>query len=114
MGDFGSQAPDGFTTTSRIRHVAMFTFTDGVTESQIDALDEALRSLPGLVDEIEAFTCGRDLRLADGTWDYVVVADFASIDAYASYASHADHVAILDESVKPLVAGIQRVQFALP
>lgn len=96
-----------------IRHVAMFEFEEGVTSDQVDALDNALSTLPDLVDEIRVYAFGRDLDLAGGTWDYVVVADFDTEDGYRTYASHPDHLAVVAGVVKPLVAASRRVQFEI-
>ena len=94
-----------------IRHVAMFTFRDGTTPDQVDTVDAALETLPGLIEEIRAYTFGRDLALAEGTWDYVVVADFDTIETYMAYSGHPDHRAVIDDVIRPIIASVQRVQF---
>ncbi|MGI9667709.1 MAG: Dabb family protein [Acidimicrobiia bacterium] len=95
-----------------IRHIALFKFTDDVTPDGIDTLDTTLRGLPASIDAIEAYTCGRDLGILDGNWDYAVVADFASVEAYHEYANHPDHVAASVNVAKPMMAQSMRVQFA--
>ncbi|MEZ5175476.1 MAG: Dabb family protein [Acidimicrobiia bacterium] len=96
-----------------IRHIAMFTFNDGVAPDAIDAIDSRLAELPGLIDEIVEYCFGRDLRLTDTTADYAVVADFATEADYATYSAHPAHVAVVREVIAPVVAAISRVQFEI-
>ena len=88
----------------------MFEFKEGVTEDQVEALNTALRALPASIGEIESYACGPDLGLTEGSWDYVVVADFATPEAYMAYAGHPDHVEAVVEVAKPLMRDSHRVQ----
>lgn len=97
-----------------IRHVAVLTWKDDVTESDVAALEKALAGLPALVPEIRRFTFGRDAALAPGNGQFAVVADFDDGAAYRAYASHPDHVVILDTLVRPRLASRAAVQFELP
>jgi hypothetical protein len=94
-----------------IRHVVVFRFKEGVSSDQIDALDAALRALPGRISEIRSYTTGRDLDLTPSTSDYAVVAEFDTVDDYRTYASHRDHVTVIEKLVTPLITEATRVQF---
>jgi hypothetical protein len=94
-----------------VRHVATFTFVDGVTEEQIADVTAGLEGLPDAIPEIEAFTFGPDAGLNDGNAHYSVVADFASIDAYLAYRDHPAHRAVLAERIRPILAARAAVQF---
>jgi hypothetical protein len=96
-----------------IRHIALFRFTPGTTSAQIDELDAGLRSLPDRVSAIEAFRCGADLSLTDGSWDYAIVADFADVEAYHAYQVDPEHVETVMSVVQPVVAEAARVQYAI-
>lgn len=96
-----------------IRHIAFFRFKDEVTNADIDRLDGSLRSLPSRIDAISEYSCGRDLGITDGSWDYAVVADFADESAYEAYQAHPDHVEVSTNVAKPLMAESLRVQFRL-
>ena len=96
---------------SGVRHVAAFTFVDGVTEEQIANVTAGLEALPDAIPEIEAFTCGPDAGLNDGNSHYSVVADFASIDAYLAYRDHPAHQAVLVDRIRPILAARTAVQF---
>lgn len=95
-----------------IRHVALFHFEPGTSAEAIDAIDRALAELPGSIDEIIDYRFGRDLGLAAGNADYVVVADFASREDWASYLSHPRHVAVIEAVIAPVLETVTRVQFS--
>ena len=96
-----------------IRHVAMIRFVEGVDASDVAELDRELGTLPDLVPGIVAFSCGADLGVTDGSWDYVVVADFATVDDYRRYATHPSHVEILRTVTGPRTARVERVQYRI-
>lgn len=94
-----------------IRHVALFRFSDNVTPEDIVELDAALARIPALVPMVSSFHWGADVGITDGAWDYGVVAAFASQADYSAYATHPDHVAIVEHVVKPLITDVARIQF---
>lgn len=96
-----------------IRHVAVFRFTDAVTDSLIDEIDEALGALPSIIPEIISFSSGRNAHVTDGAWDYAVVSDFASPEDYLVYATNPRHMDIVKNVVGPHVAEASRTQFEL-
>lgn len=97
-----------------IRHVAMFTWKDSADGPAIKAFSAGLSTMPELVPGIIRYEHGDDLQLGPGTADYVLVADFATVEDYRAYAQHPDHVAFVDEYVKPILESISRVQYHLP
>ena len=97
-----------------IRHIALFRFKEGTTPDTIDHIDAALATLPDIMPEVIAFTTGRDAGITDGSWDYAVVSDLASVEDYRTYASHPDHVDIVKTVVGPHVEQAVRVQFEIP
>ena len=96
-----------------IRHIALFRFKDHITSDDIDVLDTSLRALPDTIDVIGAYTCGRDLSLIEGSWDYAVVADFDSPEDYYAYVGHPEHVHVAANIAKPMMAQSTRVQLAV-
>ena len=95
-----------------IRHVALFHFVPGTSTADIDAIDRALAELPDTIDEIVEYRFGRDLEWLPGNADYVVVADFASRDDWASYLAHPHHVAVVEDVIAPVLDTVTRVQFS--
>lgn len=70
-----------------IRHAVLFRFAEDATEEQIAALAAGLSDMPGATRRVAAdrYRHGRALGLNPGTWDYAVVAEFASPDDYEAY-----------------------------
>ena len=67
-----------------LRHVVALTFTEKTPSAEIDAIAEALRALPSSIPAIRSYTVGRDLGLAPGTADLVVIGDFDDETGYVS------------------------------
>lgn len=93
------------------RHVVMFRFNDDVDESEKTAISEGLSSLPGQIPEIKTYHHGSDLGLNEGNFDYVVVADFDTVDEYITYRDHSDHRAVINERIAGRVAERVAVQY---
>jgi hypothetical protein len=97
-----------------IRHVALLRFGDGVTSEAIEALTNALLGLPDAIPEIAAFSCGPDVGGGPTSVDYGVVADFASMEDYRTYAEHPVHLDVIARHITPILDRVVRVQFPLP
>lgn len=96
-----------------VRHVVMFRWKPDTPQAAKRAVQEGLARLPAAIPEIRRYEFGRDLALADGNFDFAVVADFADADAYRRYASHEAHQAVIAERIRPHVAERSAVQYAL-
>lgn len=94
-----------------LRHVVLMRFHPDTPAESVDALAAALRALPDTIAEIDDYRVGPDLRIADGNWDFAVSGDFASPEAFRTYRSHPDHVAVIREHIEPIVAERLAVQF---
>jgi len=94
-----------------LRHTVLFTWADGVTDEQVDAMAAVLDARVAPIDTIGEYRHGRDLGLTDGNADYAIVADFANQSDYIVYRDHPDHVAVIAESIKPLIAQRMAVQY---
>ena len=99
-----------------IRHTVLFRFTDDATDAQVAALSEGLSGMPGATGAVDPanYQHGRALGLNTGSWDYAVVAEFASADAYVGYRDHLDHRALIRDLVEPITAERASVQFEVP
>ncbi|MGI8756320.1 MAG: Dabb family protein [Acidimicrobiales bacterium] len=96
-----------------IRHVVCFRFVEGTTTEQVVAMAEGLRTLPGRIPEIAAYSVGPDLGLADDTWDFAVCADFATTADYDTYRGHPEHQERIRTLVRPILAERAAVQLRL-
>src|SRR5438874_108708 len=98
---------------SSFRHVVMMRWAEAATEAQLEALIEGLGRLPGQIPQIRHYTFGRDAGLAEGNYDFVIVAEFADVEDYKVYRDHPDHVALINDLLKPILASRAAVQYAL-
>lgn len=96
-----------------IRHVAVFRWKPGTSEAAVARVTEGLRALPALVPSLRAYDVGPDLGLAEGQWDYAVVADFDDAEGFAAYRANAAHRAVLEERILPILGSRAAVQFDL-
>lgn len=93
------------------RHVLLLTMRDDADDTQVNALVDALRSLPAQIPEIVSYRTGRDLGLRDDTADVAIVGEYADEAAWRAYLAHPTHRAVVTDHVEPLVAHRQSVQF---
>ena len=96
-----------------IRHVVMFRFHDHVTADDVAEFGAGLSAMVPNVPGIVAYQHGPDVGVNAGNHDYVVTADFATIDDYTIYRDHPAHRAVIERFTGPLVAGRAAVQFDL-
>lgn len=90
----------------------MLAWTDEVTPERIDAIEEALQPMPQLMPFIRRYEIKRDLGI-NSSHDFVVIAEFDSVDDYRAYAANPEHQAVIDTLIKPVMASIARVQVAV-
>ena len=96
------------------RHVVMFRFADDTTDEQKEALRAGLRRLPEVIPEISAYRFGDDLGLRDDNFDFVVTADFDSLDNFVVYRDHPDHQKVIADLLAPIITARAGVQFEWP
>jgi hypothetical protein len=94
-----------------IRHVVMFRWKPETTSEAVAALEEELSKLPAEVPEIHRYTFGADAGLNEGNFDFVVVADLATVDDYVVYRDHPTHQALIEQHTRPNMAERAAVQF---
>jgi Stress responsive A/B Barrel Domain len=98
---------------SRFRHVVMFRWEDTVDDEHVAAVVAGLATLPGLIPEIADYRFGVDAGVNEGNYDFVVVADFGSVDDYLVYRDHPDHRALIADLVTGHVATRAAVQYVI-
>ena len=76
------------------RHVVLFRWTDDATEP-----------------EIRRYQFGRDAGLMDDNFDFAIVADFDSREDWRVYWEHPEHVRIIQETLRPVIAGRVAAQY---
>lgn len=91
--------------------IATFTFREGTTPSQIEAVASALRTFAADLAGMHSYFCGIDLRMREGTDDFAVVATFDTEAALRAYLTHPEHVEISRRLVEPILADKHNAQF---
>lgn len=94
------------------RHCVMFRFKPEVNPATLATIEQQLQGLARL-PMVRAYQYGPDAALAEGNFDYVLVADFDDVDAYQAYAVDPEHQRVLAEFLRPNIAERAAVQYAL-
>lgn len=97
-----------------ILHCVTFTFRDGTTGEQVQAVTAALAELPAQIPSILRYEHGPDLALREGTGDYAVAAWVSDVDGLTGYLDHPAHVEAVGTVLAPLIESRQAVQISVP
>jgi hypothetical protein len=87
-----------------IRHIVFVRFKSDAEEAAIERYVEAVKSLPKAIPSIVDFACGRDVGKAQhpelaANWDFVVSATFRTLPDYLDYATHPEHLALVEKQL---------------
>jgi hypothetical protein len=93
------------------RHVVMFRWSAEASDAQVAAVAQGLSTLPAAIPEIQVYRHGPDAGINEGNFDYVVVADFATVDDYVMYRDHPTHQSVIVERIRPIVGERSAVQY---
>jgi len=96
-----------------LRHVVLFRWKPGTTPAELAALERALGEMPRRVPEIRRYLFGRDAGLAQGNFDFAVVADFDDAAGWRAYWANEFHQQLIAERVRPISAERVALQFEL-
>ena len=94
-----------------IRHCVMFRWKAGTPPATIDEVESALAKLPAAIPAIASYSFGRDVGVNAGNYEFVVVADFATLDDYLVYRDHPDHKQVIVDLIVPNISERSAVQF---
>ena len=89
----------------------MFRWLPDTTDEQVGEIAKMLVDYVGTLDGVVSYRFGRDIGVTEGTYDFAVVGDFESRDAYVTYRDSPRHVEIIKGIVAPLLADRASVQF---
>lgn len=81
------------------RHVAMFRWADHVDADHVDRVRDAYDALTDQVPGLRHLAHGPDVGVSEGTFDYLVVADFESVVEWRSFRDHPAHVLLTEELI---------------
>ena len=96
-----------------LRHLVLLKWTDEATTEQIDSVVAGLRGLPERIPEIRRYDVGTDLELREGTFDLAIAAEFDDENGWRTYVDHPDHLAVVNDQIKPILVNRASVQHEL-
>lgn len=91
----------------------MFRWIEGVSPEHVRRVSDSLDSLPAAIPEISRYQHGPDAGINQGNADYVVVADFTSVENYLTYRDHPVHRQLITDVLAPLIASRSAVQYLI-
>ena len=92
------------------RHVVLLRWKPEATAEQRSHVESGLAGLPSLIPEIRSYVFGADAHVSEGNFDLAVVADFDDYDGYVVYRDNPDHLAMIAERIRPILAERAAVQ----
>ena len=95
------------------RHIVLLGFEEGTDSETVDTIVAELRALPGLIPTLRSYVVGTDAGLADGNADLCAVADFDDVAGYEVYRDHEDHLRVISDHIRPVLASRTAIQFEL-
>jgi Stress responsive A/B Barrel Domain len=96
-----------------IRHVAMFTWDDEMTDDMERQFAAELTALAPKLAGLRSYHCGPDAGLVEGNFDFAVVADFADTGAYFAYRDNPEHREIISRFSGPHAKNRAAVQYEI-
>ena len=96
-----------------IRHCVLFHFLPETTHDQIDGAAKLLLEYVATLDGVVSYRLGHDVGATDGNYDFAIVGDFETLDAYITYRDSPRHVEIAKGIVAPLLIERATVQFEI-
>jgi hypothetical protein len=92
-------------------HVAMFRWLESASQSQRQAVPEALAGLPEAVPTLRQYRFGPDAGTTEGNWDFVAVASFDDIAGWEEYTRHPAHKEAIASFIRPITSERAAIQF---
>ncbi|MBX3244209.1 MAG: Dabb family protein [Acidobacteria bacterium] len=77
-----------------LTHIVCWKYKPETTEEQKVKHLEMLRSLPGIISEVQSFAAGRDILHLDRSFNAGIVVTFADAEALETYSAHPEHVKV--------------------
>ena len=96
------------------RHVVMFQWADDAPDDQVERVRAGLEDLRSVIPQIRSYVHGSDVGVAEGNFDYVLVADFDNVNDWRVYRDHPVHVLFIEEHIKGKVKNRGAVQYQTP
>jgi hypothetical protein len=85
----------------------------GPSDAQKQAVREGLAALPAAIPEIRSYQCGDDAEIAEGNYEFAIVADFDNRSDFQTYSAHDAHQKLISEHIRPILQDRAAAQYAL-
>ncbi|HEX8176037.1 MAG TPA: Dabb family protein [Pyrinomonadaceae bacterium] len=91
-----------------LTHIVIWKYREDVSESEREEHVTRLRSLVGVIPEIESFSVGFDVLHLERSYDTGLVSTFRDREALGRYTEHPEHqkVAALGRSLSANIASV--------
>jgi hypothetical protein len=96
-----------------IRHVALFTWSEGMTDAMERQFATELNALAPTLRGVRAYRAGPDAGINEGNFDFAVVADFDDVESYLGYRDNAEHKDIIRRFSGPNAKSRAAVQYEI-
>jgi len=96
-----------------IRHVALFTWDEGITDEMEEQLASELTALAPRLAGLRSYHAGPDAGIIEGNFDFAVVADFDDAESYLAYRSNAEHQDIISRLSGPHTKSRASIQYEI-
>jgi hypothetical protein len=96
-----------------IRHVALFTWTEGMTDTLEEEFARELTAFAVTLPGLRAFRAGPDVGINEGNFDFAVVADFDDAASYIGYRDSEGHQEIIRRFSRPNTKSRAAVQYEI-
>lgn len=96
-----------------IRHVVLFTWTEGMTREKEAQFTAELTALAATLPVVRSYHPGPDAGVIEGNFDYAVVADFDDVDSYIAYRDDPRHQDIIARFSRPNTKTRASVQYEI-
>lgn len=96
-----------------IRHVVLFTWTEGMTDELEQQFAAELSALAPTLPGVRSYHAGPDAGIIEGNFDFAVVADFDDADSYLAYRDNAEHKDIISRFSGPNTKARAAIQYEI-
>jgi hypothetical protein len=96
-----------------IRHVALFTWDDEMTDELERQFTDELTALGPKLAGLRSYHAGPDAGIIEGNFDFAVVADFDDAESYLAYRSNPEHQDIISRLSAPHAKSRASVQYEI-
>lgn len=96
-----------------VRHIAMFSFNDDAPSDIAGRVTDALTAMAPNIDTLRDYRFGPDLGLADGNFEYAVVAEFDDVAGWERYRDNPEHQRIIADLIKPNISNRAAAQYEI-